>query len=151
MCRHQKFLLTVILVSGLLIKQCKAALIEMKRGFPTGRRLVMAGGHLLLWAKGSLVSECLWRSRGHPVVPPDLAFPRSADGGRSHTAHSIFEPSRCEWQALIWCKLDTGWVGWGQLAIFFNHGKCTRVTLPVLFSSFVGFSVHFFLWHLSVT
>lgn len=43
-----------------------------------------------------------------PVVPPDLAFPRSGADGRSHTTHSIFVPSRCEWQAPIWCKLVQG-------------------------------------------
>lgn len=56
---HRKFLLIVIQVSDLLMKPCQTALMEMKRGFPVGRRPVVASGYLLLPAKGALVSDCV--------------------------------------------------------------------------------------------
>jgi len=82
---HQKFLLIMIPVSGLLMKPCKAALIETERGFPVGRRLVVASGHLLLPDKGTLVNEPVRGSHGrrqcHQTLPPA----RCGDGGKAHS------------------------------------------------------------------
>lgn len=134
---QQKFLLIIIQVSGLLMTPRKAALVEMTRGFCTGRQE--------FWWWPVATSHCL--PRGHLWVNVCRGAVATGSGTRPCLLadvvmvanHAVTNPTtsvclgRWEWQPLLWWKLSVGRLGCGQWPLFFFF--------LFLFSNLVDFPV----------